>query len=254
MTDSAGIDYPEARTVVDLLVTSRGDVLLSWVESSDDGEFVVSMKDDRSQRRVGLEPGEHVEVVWRGPDELRSRPTQLISTQLDPPQWRLRPAGPATRGQRRSSVRAPLGFRLQMTVGDELVHGSTIDISEGGLRALFAPLGAKGAAPSAHPDPAGAAVASSDEPVEALETPTTPAEATGPSKEDPLRIGAVLPLLVCLDDEEVTCRGEVTRRVLRQDGRRELCFRFVDMHEKTQDQIRRHVFAGLRMLRSRGLL
>ena len=47
---------------------------------------------------------------------------------------------------------------------------------------------------------------------------------------------------------------EVTRRIARQDGRTELCFRFVDVHEKIQDQIRRHVFAGLRTLRARGML
>lgn len=250
MAESAGVDHPEARTVVDLLVTSRGDVLLSWVESSDGSEFVVSMGEDRSQRRVRLDPGEHVEVVWRGPGELRSRPTELVSTQADPPQWRLRPTGPATRGQRRSSVRAPLGFRVRMTVGTDPVHGATIDISEGGMRAVFAPPAAAGTGPSAGPPPAGAAV----EDVEQPDAAATTSEGSGPADEDPLRIGAVLPLVVCLEDEEVACRGKVTRRIPRQDDRTELCFAFVDLHERTQDQIRRHVFAGLRALRARGLL
>ncbi|WP_374201741.1 PilZ domain-containing protein [Blastococcus sp. KM273129] len=58
-----------------------------------------------------------------------------------------------------------------------------------------------------------------------------------------------------LDDrEEVACRGEVIRRIPRQDGGIELSLRFLDMPEKTQDLIRRHVFAGLRQLRSRGML
>jgi hypothetical protein len=253
MAENAGVDYPEARTVVDLLVTSRGDVLLSWVESSDGSEFVVSTGEDRSQRRVRLEPGEHVEVVWRGPEELRSRPTELVSTQLDPPQWRLRPVGPATRGQRRSSVRAPLGFRVQATIGADLVHGSTIDLSEGGMRALFAPPGEAGTAPSADPRPADASVEPPEGPVERPEATTSPVEGSRPA-EDPVRIGAVLSLVVCLEQDEVACRGEVTRRIARQDGRTELCFRFVDLHEKSQDLIRRHVFAGLRMLRARGLL
>lgn len=250
MAESAGVDFPEARTVVDLLVTSRGDVLLSWVEFSDGSEFVVSTAETRSQRRVTLEPGEHVEVVWRGPEELRSRPTELVSTQLDPAQWRLRPVGPATRGQRRSSVRAPLGFRVEMTVGIDLVHGSTVDLSEGGMRAVFAPLPEAGTAPSAD---SRATVEFPEDPVERPEAPAIPVQRSRPA-EDPLRIGAVLPLVVRLEDEEMACRGEVTRRVPRQDGRTELCFRFVDLHEKTQDQIRRHVFAGLRMLRARGLL
>ncbi|WP_346621002.1 PilZ domain-containing protein [Blastococcus montanus] len=251
MADSAGVDYPEPRAVVDLLVTSKGDVLLSWVEAAGDAEIVVTVGEDRSKRRVRLEPGEHVEVVWRGPEELRSRPTELVATQLDPPQWRLRPVGPATRGQRRSAVRAPLSVQVQMTVGSEVLQGSTLDISEGGMRALFGPLGTA--------DRAALTDEPADEPTEADATgapaePSAGAEPPRPEKEDRLRIGAVLPLVLCLEQEEVPCRGEVTRRIPRQDGRTELCFRFVDMHERTQDRIRRHVFAGLRTLRARGLL
>ncbi|MCF6736606.1 PilZ domain-containing protein [Blastococcus sp. KM273129] len=139
MLVDAGVDYPEARTVVDLLATSRGDVLISLVESSDPTEIVVSIGEDRSRRRVRLEAGEHVEVIWRGPEELRSLPTELIAAELHPPQWRLRPVGPSTRGQRRSAVRAPLSLQVQMTVGPDVLHGLTVDISEGGIRALFAP-------------------------------------------------------------------------------------------------------------------
>ena len=126
-----------------------------------------------------------------------------------------------------------------MTVGTEVLQGSTLDISEGGMRALFRPLGAAARTDST----AG----------EAAEAPAGEEQAR-PEVESPLGVGAVLPLVVCLEQEEVPCRGEVTRRVPRQDGRTELCFRFVDMSDRTQDRIRRHVFAGLRTLRARGLL
>ena len=56
------------------------------------------------------------------------------------------------------------------------------------------------------------------------------------------------------DGEEIACRGEVIRRIPRQDRGVELSLRFLDMPEKTQDLIRRHVFAGLRSLRARGML
>ncbi|MGY1887400.1 MULTISPECIES: hypothetical protein [unclassified Blastococcus] len=246
MAESAGIDYPEPRAVVDLLVTSKGDVLLSWVEAAGATEFVVTVDEDRMQQGVAIEPGEHVEVVWRGPEELRSRPTELVATRSDPPQWRLRPVGPATRGQRRSAVRAPLSVQVQMTVGTEVLRGASLDISEGGMRALFR---ATVTAPTAGP-----AAGSAEGAVEQPEGLPGEDGTTQPEDEDPLRLGAVLPLVVCLDQEEVPCRGEVTRRIPRQDDRTELCFRFVDMHERTQDRIRRHVFAGLRTLRARGLL
>ncbi|WP_236826593.1 MULTISPECIES: PilZ domain-containing protein [unclassified Blastococcus] len=242
MLVDAGVDYPEARTVVDLLATSRGDVLISLVESSDPTEIVVSIGEDRSRRRVRLEAGEHVEVIWRGPEELRSLPTELIAAELHPPQWRLRPVGPSTRGQRRSAVRAPLSLQVQMTVGPDVLHGLTVDISEGGIRALFAPR-----EPARAPAPAGQPTAGV--------APEQPVADGGPDAGNPLRVGAVLPLVVRLDDrEEVACRGEVIRRIPRQDGGIELSLRFLDMPEKTQDLIRRHVFAGLRQLRSRGML
>jgi hypothetical protein len=45
----------------------------------------------------------------------------------------------------------------------------------------------------------------------------------------------------------------VIRRIKRQDRRPELTFRFIGLREKTEDLIRRQVFAELRSLRARGL-
>ncbi|MGY1916986.1 PilZ domain-containing protein [Blastococcus sp. SYSU DS0973] len=248
MAENPGVDYPEPRTVVDLLATSRGDVLMSLVESSGSAEIVVSIGEDRSRRRVRLEPGEHVEVIWRGPEELRSLPTELVAAELGPPQWRLRPVGPSTRGQRRSAVRAPLTLQVRMTVGTDALHGVTVDISEGGIRALFPRLDAgRPAAPRA--------ATTTEQPGTGTDTTPEPAATDGAGgTEQALRVGAVLPLAVCLEQDELPCQGEVIRRVTRQDGGTEVSLRFVGMPDKTQDLIRRHVFAGLRSLRARGLL
>ncbi|MGY1723969.1 PilZ domain-containing protein [Blastococcus sp. SYSU DS0533] len=253
MLVDAGVDYPEARTVVDLLATSRGDVLISLVESADPTQIVVSIGEDRSRRRVRLEPGEHVEVIWRGPEELRSLPTELIAAELHPPQWRLRPVGPSTQGQRRSAVRAPLSLQVRMTVGPDVLHGLTVDISEGGIRALFAP---REPAPTAGTPQRRPTAGSPPEQPIADVAPEPAADGSSPGEPgDPLRIGAALPLVVRLEEgEELACRGEVIRRIPRQDGGIELSLRFVDMPERIQDLIRRHVFAGLRSLRARGVL
>jgi hypothetical protein len=65
--------------------------------------------------------------------------------------------------------------------------------------------------------------------------------------------GSVVPLVLTLGGDDLPCRGEVLRRIRRED-RWELTLRFVGMHENTQDFIRRHVFERLRTLRARGVL
>jgi PilZ domain len=101
------------------------------------------------------------------------------------------------------------------------VLGTTLDVSEGGLRVL---LDAR----------------ASDEP-----TAEPPDGAPVP--------GSVVPLVLTLADVDLPFRGEVLRRS-RRDDRWELTLRFVGMHENTQELIRRHVFERLRTLRARGVL
>src|ERR1700760_2356262 len=109
--DEPGLDYPEAKTPVDVRVQSRGDTLLSFVELVDDGELVLSAGEDRLRRPVPLEVGEHVELTWRGPDELRAVPAELIAVDTAGRRtWRMKPIGPAGRGQRRAAVRAPMDY------------------------------------------------------------------------------------------------------------------------------------------------
>jgi c-di-GMP-binding flagellar brake protein YcgR len=150
--------------------------------------------------------------------------------------WRVRTVGPASRGQRRAAVRAPLPFRTTLTYGDVVGEGTTVDISEGGIRAWF------------------------DLSVLAEHTTPTHAPDTGsPTGEDALprvpEIGSMLTVTVWLDDRQhVTCKAEVTRHHQRNDRRTELSLRFIALPEKMEDLIRREVFAGLRDLRARGLI
>src|SRR3712207_4632537 len=141
-TGIPGVDYPEAKEPVDVQSASRGDALTSFVEDSGNGPLILTVPVDRSGRRVRLDAGEYVQLVWKGPEGLRALPAEL--TEVLPgeePRWRVRPMGPATRGQRRNAVRAPMSLPVEVVSGRSQLIGETIDVSEGGLHCLFQPDG-----------------------------------------------------------------------------------------------------------------
>ena len=212
-----GVDHPEERAVLDIKASSRSDVLISFVERVSDGELVVSVGEDAQKRRVRLDSGEHLELIWRGPEELRSLPAQLVEVVTgDSPTWRLKVVGPSSRGQRRSAVRVPMSVQMELALGERVLPGTTIDLSEGGTHCLLT--GRPGAG------------------------------------KPEIEVGAVLPVVVDLDGERIAAKAEVIRRHPRTDDHTELSLRFVGLGEKREDAIRRRVFAELRELRSRGLI
>jgi hypothetical protein len=212
-----GVDHPEERAVLDVKASSRSDVLISFVERVSGSELVVSVGEDAQKRRVRLDTGEHLELIWRGPEELRSLPAELVEVVTgDSPTWRLKVVGPASRGQRRSAVRAPMSMPVELTLGERVLSGTTIDLSEGGTHCMLT--GKPGAA------------------------------------KPEIEVGAVLPVAVDLDGDRLATKAEVIRRHPRDDEHTELSLRFVGLGEKREDAIRRRVFAELRDLRSRGLI
>src|SRR5688572_21459991 len=138
MTGIPGTDYPEVRTVVDLLPSSRPDAMISWVEEAHSTALVLAPAEDRTRQPRRLAVGERLDVVWRGPSDLLSLPAELtgIGSGADPV-WHLRPLGPAIRGQRRASVRAPMVTSVWFEGPQGAVPGTTLDVSEGGLRVLL---------------------------------------------------------------------------------------------------------------------
>ena len=137
-TGVPGTDWPEERAVVDVLVGGSDTAMLSWVRTVEDRDIVVTVGQDRSQRRVRVADGDPVELVWRAASELRSLPARLVATEGGAEAcWRVRPTGPAVRGQRRSAVRAPLSLALGVTADETRLAGMTVDISEGGFRGVL---------------------------------------------------------------------------------------------------------------------
>jgi hypothetical protein len=244
MTGDPGVDYPEEKMPIDVRAESRGDNLLSFVESTANGELVLAVGEDRLRRPVRLEPGEHLELMWRGPDELRSVPAELIAVEKgDRPTWRVRTVGPAARGQRRAAVRAPMDFPVTLAQGARSLTGISVDLSEGGLRCLLDEGQEAGRTTSARQ-----AVAPADE-------ETAVAGDAAVVTEELLQVGSIQQVTVWFDERDhVTAKGEVVRHFPRADKREEVSIRFIGLPEKMEDLIRARVFARLRDLRARGIL
>jgi c-di-GMP-binding flagellar brake protein YcgR len=251
MQGSPGIDFPEDRSPVDVLAASRGDAVMSFVETITDDELLVSVGQDRAGRPVRLQAGERLEIVWKDAGELRSLPVELVAVETAPQQlWRLRPVGPAARGQRRAAVRAPLSFRAALEHAGVSADGTTVDLSEGGVRAWFELTAPVGAAPVPATGAPGAPAQDAPEAPGADDT-----RAAGSGSSGAPDVGTVVSLTVFFGDrEQITAQAEVTREHGRNDRRAELSLRFIGLPEKMQDRIRREVFAGLRDLRARGML
>src|SRR3954465_11056351 len=130
--------YPESGTVVDLIPASSGETFLCWTEIVEDGRLVVTAPSDRAQHPVQISIGERVDVVWRSAAGLRSLPCELVAVDRgDPPRWELRSGGVVQRGQRRDAVRAPLSVPVTLGPEPARLSGTTVDLSEGGLRCVL---------------------------------------------------------------------------------------------------------------------
>ncbi len=250
-TEIPGVDYPEAKEPVDVQSASRGDALTSFVEDSGNGPLTLTVPVDRSGRRVRLDVGEYVQLVWKGPEGLRALPAELMEVLPgEEPRWRLKPMGPAARGQRRNAVRAPMSLPVEVVAGRTQLIGETIDVSEGGLHCLFQPDG--GTSTREHhaaSSPAGGAPATTGE------DGADAAPAGGRGRVE-LPSGMQVEVTVSLGGQELPVRSkaEVVRVHPRTDRRIEVSMRFTGLPEREEDRIRARVFTELRVLRSRGVL
>ena len=82
-------------------------------------------------------PGDAVEVYWVSGYEERTLPARVAAIEeSERPSWRLQPSGQAERSQRRKAVRAAAELPVVMPWSGSLLKGLTVDISEGGIKAL----------------------------------------------------------------------------------------------------------------------
>lgn len=211
------IDHPGVDAGLSVVPLGQDAALTSRVRHIGARNMHVTVPRNGVGEAVRLHPGEFVELSWQADDGFRSVQAQMIDVGGDG-LVQLRIKGEASRVQRRDAVRAPLGLPVRVIHARTELVGSTVDLSEGGLRAVFRPHASLG----------------TDIPF--------------PKAGQP--IGLVLDLY----SDQLETDVEFVRRRPRQDQLHEWSLRFHALPEAARDLIRSHVFTALRNARAKGLV
>lgn len=138
MTSVPGVDHPVEQSEVEITLPGRGVAVSARVE-------VVSGTDISVRPSVGdfvdqtvARTGDEVTVYWKGEDSQRALPAQVAEVvEGAVPRWLLRATGPADVSQRRTAVRGRVAVPVRAEYGVIDLAGTTVDLSEAGLRAEF---------------------------------------------------------------------------------------------------------------------
>ncbi len=143
MTGVPGVDHPEEQTEADVTLTARGISVSARVELVRDGVMSVRPSVGEFVEQVVVKVGDVVEIFWRTEDSQRAMPAEITDVETGAVvRWRMRTTGPAEVSQRRKAVRGRVAVPVLAGYGAIELKGETIDLSEAGLRAEFAGLGA----------------------------------------------------------------------------------------------------------------
>jgi hypothetical protein len=138
MTSVPGLDHPEEQGEASITLVGRGVTVSSRVELVASG--VISVRPSVGEFHEGnvAQVGDHVEVFWKGPEDTRILPAQVLSVEQGAVvRWRLQITGEAEVTQRRTAVRGRVKVPVEAGVASVELKGETIDLSENGLRANF---------------------------------------------------------------------------------------------------------------------
>ena len=129
-------DRPEESTQADVTLVTRGITVTASVDRSDDFALVVHPV-AAGPASEAIKVGDPVEVYWVSGYEERTLPAKVASIEESAePSWTLRPTGPAESSQRRRSVRGRVELPVVLPLAGGLLRGLTVDLSEGGMKAL----------------------------------------------------------------------------------------------------------------------
>jgi c-di-GMP-binding flagellar brake protein YcgR len=143
MTSVPGVDHPEEQTEAEVTLIGRGVSVSSRVEAVHDGFITVRPSVGEFVEQVVVRVGDAVEVFWKGEDTQRALPAEVTEVEQGAViRWRMRITGPAETSQRRKAVRGRIAVPVEAEFGAVDLKGTTMDVSEAGLRAEFDGLGA----------------------------------------------------------------------------------------------------------------
>jgi hypothetical protein len=216
ITGTPNIDHPAEFTALSVLPLGSDEALTSRVRRISETHLFISNPRTPTGDNAAFVDRDMLELSWQSDDGLRSVPADVVTLASDGT-WKVKLTGPASRLQRRDAVRAPIGLTVDVAWRGASLTGSTVDLSEGGLLAVFRPHGDLGVG------------------------------IPFPKKDTPLT------LRLDLYSDELVTEVRLVRRRPRQDNLHEWSMRFVDLPEPAADLIRSHVFTALRNARARGL-
>ncbi|RBY92330.1 hypothetical protein DQ244_08650 [Blastococcus sp. TBT05-19] len=137
MSSVPDVDHPAEQSEVDIRLTAANVSVSARVEVVHDG--VISVRPSAGDF-VGpvVGTGDQVEVYWRTADGHRAVPAEVLDFESEPVvRWRLTITGPSEHSQRRDAVRGRIAVPVTADVAGVELTGETMDLSEGGIRAVF---------------------------------------------------------------------------------------------------------------------
>ena len=143
MTSVPGVDHPEEQTEAEVTLTWRGISVSSRVEVVQNEFISVRPSVGEYVEQVVVKVGDVVEIFWKTEDAQRAMPAEVTDVEQGAIiRWRMRVTGPAEPSQRRKAVRGRVNVPVTAEYGSVDLKGTTIDLSEAGLRAEFEGMGA----------------------------------------------------------------------------------------------------------------
>jgi hypothetical protein len=133
------IHRPEESAAADVTLISRGVTVTAQVEVSDTYLVVVRpTAGGPGWDSAEIAIGEPIELYWVGGEEERTLTGTLSQVEEGAePRWHLAVSGMAERSQRRKAVRARVAVPVIIPWAGSQMTGNTVDLSEGGMRALM---------------------------------------------------------------------------------------------------------------------
>lgn len=133
------VDRPEESAPADVTLLSRGLTLTAHVEVSD--TYVVVVRPTGGGpgwQSAEIQVGDPVELYWVGGQEERTLAGTLSKVESGAEaRWHVAVSGQAERSQRRKAVRARVELEVLIPWAGAQMSGMTVDLSEGGMRALM---------------------------------------------------------------------------------------------------------------------
>jgi c-di-GMP-binding flagellar brake protein YcgR len=143
MTSVPGVDHPVEQTEAEVTLIGRGISVSSRVEVVQNEFISVRPSVGEFVEQVVVKVGDVVEIFWKTEDAQRAMPAEVTDVEQGAIiRWRMRATGPAEPSQRRKAVRGRVNVPVTAEYGSVDLKGTTIDLSEAGLRAEFEGMGA----------------------------------------------------------------------------------------------------------------